>query len=301
MPYLTGFADEASPGMEGQIRATRELGWNCIEARGVEGKNIHDISDEAFDRVCGLLAGSGVKINCFGSAIANWSKSILDPFDITLREISRAIPRMRRLDTRLIRVMSYAVLKDRGPEDQEEKERFRRLREMQKRFADAGIQPVHENCMNYGGMGWTYSLRLLENVPGMKLVFDTGNPPGSIDYTRPEPRPMQSSWEFYSHVREHVAYVHIKDAVMLDPEPGTRDARARYTFPGEGAGDVRRIFKDLIARGYDGGISIEPHMAVVHHEGSGKSSDEIRFATYVEYGRRTEKMIRDIAAELKPK
>ena len=48
----------------------------------------------------------------------------------------------------------------------------------------AGIQPVHENCMNYGGMGWPYAVELLENVPGLKWVFDTANPIFNADRSR---------------------------------------------------------------------------------------------------------------------
>ena len=40
--YLTGIADEASQDIE-QIRTTKELGWNAIESRFINGKNIHDI------------------------------------------------------------------------------------------------------------------------------------------------------------------------------------------------------------------------------------------------------------------
>lgn len=289
--YLTGFADEAAPDIEGQIRATRELVWQFIEARSIKDKNIHDISDDEFDSVCEKLAAAGIRINCFGSAIANWGKSILESFDSSLAEARRAIPRMKRLGTQMIRIMSFAVLKDRGPEDQMEEERFRRLRELQKLFADEGLVAVHENCMNYGGMGWKYTLRLLENVPGLKLVFDTGNPVGSDDYTKPPPYPKQSAWEFYSKVRDHVVYVHIKDCIW-DPEK----KKAVYTFPGEGQGDVRRIVKDLLSRGYDGGFSIEPHLAVVYHDPTLKSDTEVRYRNYIEYGRRMEQIIREAQA-----
>ncbi|MGQ9661303.1 MAG: sugar phosphate isomerase/epimerase family protein [Kiritimatiellia bacterium] len=289
--YLTGFADEAAPDIEGQLRATRELGWQFIEARSINGKNIHDISDDEFDSVCEKLEAAGIRINCFGSAIANWGKSILEPFDSSLAEARRAIPRMKRLGTRLIRIMSFAVLKDRGPEDQMQEERFRRLRELQKMFADEGLVAVHENCMNYGGMGWKYTLRLLENVPGLKLVFDTGNPVGSDDYTKPPPYPKQSAWEFYSKVRDHVVYVHIKDGIW---DPGKK--KVVYTFPGEGQGDVRRIVKDLLSRGYDGGFSIEPHLAVVYHDPTLKSDTEVRYRNYIEYGRRMEQIIREAQA-----
>ena len=43
--YLTGFADEAAQDLATQIKATKELGWNAIESRNINGKNIHDISE----------------------------------------------------------------------------------------------------------------------------------------------------------------------------------------------------------------------------------------------------------------
>ena len=287
--YLTGFADEAAPDIEGQIRATKALGWKYIEARSVNGTNLHDISDEAFEEVVGKLQDAGVGINCFGSAIANWGKSIAGPFDATLAEAGRAIPRMQRLGTRLIRIMSYAVLPDNDPGDQMEEERFRRLRVLHRMFTEAGLTPVHENCMNYGGMSWQHTLRLIEHVPGLKLVFDTGNPVFTDDRARARPYPKQSSWEFYTHVKEHVAYVHVKDGVW---DPGTQ--QITYTYPGEGDGDVVRIVSDLLQSGYDGGISIEPHMAVVHHDASVTSPEEQRFHTYVEYGRRMERIVAEV-------
>ncbi|HEY3376119.1 MAG TPA: TIM barrel protein [Armatimonadota bacterium] len=292
MLYLTGFADEAAVEIDGQIAATKTLGWENIESRNVSGKNIHDISDEEFDVVYGKLQDAGVKINCFGAAIANWGKQITDPFDSSLAETKRAIPRMQRLGTKLVRIMSFAVLPDRGPDDQMEEERFRRVRELQAMFTDAGITPVHENCMNYGGMGWTYTLKLIEHVPGLKLVYDTGNPVFTDDRTKPTPYPKQSAWEFYQHVKEHIAYMHIKDGVW-DAAQG----KSTFTYPGEGDGDVRRIMTDLLVNGYDGGISIEPHLAVVFHDASVQSEESVKFANYVEYGRRMIRMIEEIGAE----
>ncbi len=289
--YLTGFADEAASDLAGQIRATRALGWKYIEARNIDGVNIHDLEPAAFDRVCEQLEGSGVSINCFGSAIANWGKTIDDPFDITVAEVKRAIPRMQRLGVKLVRIMSYAVRKD--SDDQMDEERFRRLREIQRMFTDAGLQPVHENCMNYGGMSWQHTLRLVENVPGLKLVFDTGNPLASRDWSAADPGARQDSWSFYEHVRDHVIYIHIKDSAA-DPATGKRE----YTYPNEGEGEVRRIIKDLLQRGYDGGISIEPHLAVVYHDTSITAPDDIRFANYVEYGRRMMALIEGVRAEL---
>ncbi len=291
--YLTGFADEAGMALETQIRVTRELGWRHLEARkvqvpGFEPDWIHDLPETAFARLADTLAAAGVSVNCFGSAIGNWSKRVADPFETTLAEIARAIPRMQRLGTRLVRIMSYAV----GPgDDHQEPERFRRLREIQRRFADAGLTPVHENCMNYGGMGWPFTLRLLEHVPGLRLCFDTGNPVFSDDRRRPPPCPKQSSWDFYAHVREHIAYVHVKDG-RFDAAAG----RAVYTFPGDGDGDVQRILADLLRRGYDGGISIEPHLGAVFHDPQSAHRLDAP-AIYVAYGRRLEALLGAIPAD----
>ena len=294
--YYTGFADEAAHGLTGQIAATQQLGWTAIESRKIDGINIHDLSDAAFDNVERQLQAAGVTVSCFGSAIANWGKSIEGPDTPSLEEAKRAIPRMRRLGTTFIRIMSYAVLPGRGPEQQLAEERFRRLRDLTSLFLDNGLQPLHENCNNYGGMGWQYTLRMLEAVPGLRLVFDTGNPVQDDDFSRPKTvqgrYPKQSSWEFYQQVRSHIDYVHIKDA-RFDPASGS----TTHTFPGEGAGEVRRIVADLLANSYDGGFSIEPHLAVVHHDPGITAPEEIMRANYLEYGRRFMAMVTQLQSE----
>ena len=282
--YLTGFADEVSQDLEEQIQVTKELGWNAIEARSVWGTNIHDIGEKDFERVRRLLDDAEVHINCFGSTIANWSKHVTDPFDQTLAELARAIPRMQVLDTKLIRIMSYArCLGD----EQHKEERFRRLREICDRLIDSGITPVHENCMNFGGMSWLHSLELIDNVPGLKLVFDTGNPVISKDYSKTTVE-NQDPVEFFEKIRNHIAYIHIKDARI-------KDGKESFLYPGDGDANIRQILQILYHNDYQGGVSIEPHMATVFHDpNSNKSSAEESYAIYVEYGRRLMLLLREV-------
>jgi sugar phosphate isomerase/epimerase len=300
--YYTGFADEAGASIDVQIQATQELGWSNIEARGIDGINLTDISDEKFDEVCAKLASAGVKINCFGSAIANWSR---DPrkdedFQYSVEALRRAIPRMHRLGAKMLRGLSFAVVKDEEPDNPAlEKIIFDKVRYLVSLCEDAGVLYLHENCMNYGGMSHQHTLKLLDaiNSPNFKLVFDTGNPVFTDRRIGPKPYRKQSSWEFYANVKEFVHYVHIKDARYID-ETGGIFPKAEHTFPGEGQGDVEKIVKDLFQGGFDGGFSIEPHLAVVFHDDSVQSEDEVKYANYIEYGRRFMQMVDKARAEI---
>jgi len=290
---LMGIGDEGANTIDGQIRAAQELGWQHIEMRGVEvpgfkKDNLHNIPDEAFALVERKLKDADIGVYCFGSTIMNWAKTVETPFDVTLAEVRRAIPRMQRLGSKYIRVMSFK------PKDDEATIPavvFQRVREVTSMFLDAGLQPVHENCMNYGGMSWQHALDLLDKVPGLKWVFDTANPIFNPDRSKALPWPKQDPWEFWEHLRDHSVHIHIKDATW---NPAKKDAD--YNWPGEGQGRVRDILKDAFARGYDAGISIEPHMVVVFHDANSAANDDAMRANYVEYGRRLEKLISEVKA-----
>jgi sugar phosphate isomerase/epimerase len=196
---------------------------------------------------------------------------------------------MQRLGTRLVRIMSFK------PEDAADTIPpvvFERVGEVTRRFLDAGLQPVHENCMNHGGMSARHARELLERVAGLQWVFDTANPIFNADRSQPKPWPKQDPWEFWTQVRDVTAHIHVKDATW---NPARNDAD--YHWPGEGAGRVRDILRDALRRGYRGGISIEPHLAVVFHDASVQAPAEVQYRTYVEYGRRLERLVKELQSE----
>ncbi|MEK6794033.1 MAG: sugar phosphate isomerase/epimerase family protein [Spirochaetota bacterium] len=291
MMYFTGFADEAGKTIDVQIKATKELGWTNIESRAIEGINMTDITDAKFDEVAGKLKDAGVTINCFGSAVANWAKypDREEDFQKSIEELTRALPRMKRLGTKYIRAMSFKMALDNYPPTPEiEKEIFRKVTHLSKMCEDAGVMYLHENCMNYGGLSQAHTLKLIENIKSkaFKLVFDTGNPVAAYDRQAGLADKRQSAWEFYSAVRDHIEYVHIKDGVFKDMPANGFYANVDWKYPGEGEGDVIRIIDDMVKRGYDGGFSIEPHMALVFHDTSIQSPEAEMYRIYVEYGKR---------------
>ncbi len=298
MIQFCGIGDEAGNPLSVQIRATKTLGWRHIEMRNVEvpgfaSGNVHDIPEPAFEQLAGELKDAGVEVCGFGSTIGNWASRITDDFALTMERVERAIPRLQRLGAKLVRVMSYAVLKDaegNDVPDQMAGERFRRLREIKARFDDAGLITVHENCMNYGGMSISHALETLENVPGLRWVFDTCNPVFNPD--RDNPPHLQDPWAFYQAVKPAISHIHIKDG-RYNPEKKDCD----YTLPGDGDGQVVRILTDLIGGGYDGFVSIEPHTAVVFHsagEGAGldpEAKAREQYDSFVLYGGRMKALV----------
>lgn len=285
---LTGIGDEAGNTIDAQILAAQELGWKNLEMRGVEvpgfpKANFHEIPDKAFDVCIEALKSAGIGVHCFGSTIMNWAKTVETPWEITLAEVKRCIPRMQRLGTKFVRIMSF---KPKDDEDRTPAIVFDRVCEVTRMFLDSGLTPVHENCMNYGGMSWRHALELLDKVPGLKWVFDTANPVFNPDRSKPKPWSQQDPWEFWTHVRDHVVHIHVKDATW---NPSKKDAD--YNWPGEGQGRVRDILSDALARGYDGAVSIEPHMVIVFHDAGSKSDDSAMRRNFVEYGRRLQKIL----------
>lgn len=296
----SGFADEAAADIRGQVAATKRLGWASIESRNIDGTNLTDISDEKFEEVCRVVAEAGVRIDCFGSAVANWGK---DPrkdedFERSVAELSRALPRMKRLGTKLLRGMSFGIVKDIPPEDAEYARLVvSRVEPLVRMCEEAGVLYIHENCMNWGGQSWEHTLRLLDAIasPAFALVFDTGNPPFSFDRRGGEPWKLQSSWDFYRNVKHAITHVHIKDCVYIGPSDGIFP-KARFTLPGEGDGDVVRIVEDLVASGYEGFLSIEPHTETVFHADSGGSLEEAKAESYIAYGKRLMELVDAAAA-----
>ena len=139
---ITGIGDEAANTIDGQIKAHQALGWRWIEMRGVEvpgypKANFHEIPDAAFDSAAGKLKDAGISVYCFGSTIMNWQKTVATPFDVTLGEVKRCIPRMQKLGTKFVRVMSFKPSDDEAtiPRDV-----FNRVREVTRMFLDAGLQ-----------------------------------------------------------------------------------------------------------------------------------------------------------------
>jgi sugar phosphate isomerase/epimerase len=291
-PELTyaGVADEAARGLAGQVAALRELGWRQIELRDVDGTAIADLDERAFDRLALTLADAGLSTVCVDSRIANWARPITTSFDDDLRELDVLARRCAVLGTRYVRIMSYP--NDGLDEDEWGRRVEARVRTLAARAQDAGLVLLHENCSGWAGTRPDRMRRLVDAVAatggtGLRLLFDTGN---GIAYG-------YEAYDVLAEIVDLVAHVQVKDATGTSTDPV-------YTMPGEGRGRVADCLRLLVEHGYDGTVSIEPHLHVRPHETAQRADQQADQAadqaaatalaeSFITYGRRLERLVRE--------
>ena len=277
MIKFSGFADEAGKDIETQIRATKELGWDAIELRFINGVNATDIDDAVFEDAAQKLSDNGIIVPCFGSAVCN-NKDPLVSADVEycFAALERAVPRMKKLGTKYIRGMACRYHPELSRAENE-KLIFPIIKKIASFCEKHDIVYLCENC---GG----YTTDFYDSIPVLKkeidsksfgFVYDTGNTVGAKNIFADGSYEYQQPLKYYDIIKEYIDYVHIKDQ-RIDA-----DGNRVRTYPGEGDAEVVKILTDLISGGYDGNIAIEPHL--------GKTYEE-----YVEYGKRTMSIIEKI-------
>lgn len=287
MPFkFTGFTDEAEKSLEQQISTLKEVGWDAIELRLIDGKNVCDQSDEDWKKTWEACQAANISVVGFGGQIGNWARPIDSDFQMDLDELKRVAPRMREADCAFLRIMSYPNSSDNPLERAEWKqETVRRLKELAIIAEGEGVILGHENCSGYGETPAGF-LELVEAIdsPAFQLIFDTGN--NSLhDHN------TAVTWNYYQACRAQITHVHIKAA-----KPGP-DGKAFVTCHVDEDPLQERILRDLEATGYDGWLSIEPHLKAAVHAGQDIDESGEARQVWVEYARRLEKLVDTIASK----
>lgn len=273
-PRLTGIADEGGSSITEQLACHRALGWNTLELRSVDGTALARLAQRQLDNTCDEIVAAGFTVPVLDSQIGNWRSDISDPFEYDIQELERLSSVARRLSSRMVRIMSYPNARDRVEEPAWKAEVFRRLKILAQRAEAAGLVLVHENCAGWAGRSPAHSQCLLDAVPGdsLQLLFDFGN--------GPEHGYLNAAW--LEPLWPRIAHVHLKDASFLDNE-------VVYTLPGEGVCELAAGVAYLIARGYRGWWSIEPHLSLIPHhlQAPGQPQSE----AYVRYAQRAHALL----------
>jgi sugar phosphate isomerase/epimerase len=236
---FTGFADEISPQFETQLAVASATGVHAIEIRGVNGRGIQTYTPAEAEGLQKALAEKGMHVSSIGSPIGKIQ--ITDPFEPHFEEFKNVVALCKVFGTRFIRMFSFYV-----PEGEAEKYEDEVMRRMERLIAYAQEQDVillHENEKAIYGDIAPRCLKLMQRFYGdhFRAVFDFAN---FIQCG-------QDTLEAWEMMKPYIAYVHIKDA---------KAGSGQVTPAGWGDGHVKEILRKLKEKGYEGYLSLEPHL-----------------------------------------
>lgn len=238
---LSGFADEAADTIDDQIRVIQNAGLTHIDPRLFNSNvSIVDI-DEAFARdVKSKLDAAGISANMLGTPIGKID--ITDDFQMDLDRLDRVAKTAEMLDCRDIRVFSYfnKTCKSAGAWRDES---IKRLATLKDRAKGHGLVLFNENELHLYGAEVAHVRDIANELrdDAFKMIFDFDN------YNQTG----EDVWLAWETLRDVTDAFHLKES----------DKDCQHVPIGEGAGRSREILTDALQRGWDGCLSLEPHLA----------------------------------------
>jgi len=238
---ISGFSDEIHSAIDVQFQVLNKLDIEYFEPRGIDGKNISTLTDEEVTLLKEKMIQYGIKVSSIGSPIGKIK--VTDDFETHFAMFQRVVNIAAELETKYIRIFSF--YHDNGSEwtNEEKSEVIARLRKMVDYAREYDVVLLHENENDTYGNTADRCADLMQELfcDHFKSVFDPANFVQS----------GQDAKYAYDILKEYIAYMHIKDACFKD----------RGVVPaGMGDGNVEYILKDLFVNGYDGFLSLEPHL-----------------------------------------
>ncbi len=240
MIRLSGFADEIAADPAVQIEVLQSEGIRFVELSGAWGKNVLDFSPAERQDFRRRFHDAGLGVSAIGSPIGKVPIDEAWPDHVARFKI--ALDAAKFFEAPYLRVFSYFAPKVGRIEDHRE-EVLRRLNEQVALARSGRVRLLQENESDVYASTTERCLDLLKNVPDMDMIFDPAN------FIQAGVRPAEA----WPRLADRVAYFHIKDAIL-----GT----GRVVPAGEGDGALADILRNAIQqRGYEGYLSLEPHLA----------------------------------------
>ncbi len=237
---ISGFADEANPVLAKQIEVLKSLDMSYIEMRGIEGRNIIHHTNDEIREIKKTIDDAGIALSSVGSPLGK--HKLEEDFAPQLEDFKRGVEVAHMMGTRNIRMFSFY-----GPKGADrstyEGQVFDRLEQFVK-YAEANdVVLLHENEKDIYGEMAPECLKLMKTFGSdhFRACFDFAN----------FLQAKQDTLEAYELLKDYISYVHIKDACW---ETG------RVVPAGTGDGNVEIILGKLFANGYNGFLSLEPHL-----------------------------------------
>jgi len=244
MAKLSAFADEVTEEFLGQVEYLASQGVGCIEPRFVNKKNIMDLNKAELDEAKKMIDDRGLKVSAIGSPIG---KVRLDePFDKHLDRFKHAIDLAVFFETPFIRMFSYYAPEGKNIDDYRN-EVIDRMAAKVDLLSGVDVTMVHENEAHIYGHTAEHCVEMVEavNSPKFRLVYD----PANFVWGEKITNNVETCWPL---MKPYVVHVHIKDWKLGAADVGS--------IPGQGDGQIKELLAELAAAGYDGCLTMEPHL-----------------------------------------
>jgi sugar phosphate isomerase/epimerase len=256
---LSGFADEISPDLDEQLAVLGAESISHLELRSVWSVNVADLDDGQVATLRRRLDHSGVQVSAIGSPIGKIG--IDAPLGPELERLRRIADIAGELGTALVRVFSFFVPPGQDPRQ------FRgrvidRMAALAALAAERGLVLAHENEKEIYGDRPERCADIVASVgsPALRATFDAAN------FVQCGVRPHADAYEL---LRPYLEYVQIKDALA---------ATGEVVPAGQGDGQVRETLAALRDSGFEGYLSLEPHLATAGRFGGSSGPDGFRVA-----------------------
>lgn len=238
---LTGFADEIDTNMDKQISLLLKLKQSHIEFRSGNHIGVADYTLEEAMEIKKRLDRDSIKVSAIGSPIGKIL--ITEDFEAHFLLFQHVVALAKVLDTPYIRMFSFFIPEGDNP-DIYKKEVFDRIQRFVQYAKEQKVILLHENEKDIYGDTDDRCYELMKNFYGdhFKLTFDFAN------FVQCGVNTLKA----YELLKPFIEYIHIKDAIMDTGE---------VVPPGKGDGHLSEILWDLNNNGYEGYLSLEPHLS----------------------------------------
>lgn len=237
---ISGFADEIDADIDKQIALLKQLDLSYIEFRSAGGINVADYTIDQAKALKEKLDANGIRLSAVGSPIGKIG--IADDFAPHLEKLDHVMELAKIFETDRIRMFSFYMPKESNPHDYRD-EVLRRTEAMVAAAAKQNILLLHENEKGiYGDMA-VRCLDLMKQFygPNYQCTFDFAN------FVQCGQDPLEA----YEMLAPYVSYIHVKDAMAKD---------GLVVPAGQGDGKLKEVFTLLDKAGYQGFLSLEPHL-----------------------------------------
>ena len=111
---ISGFSDEIDENIDKQFETLQKLGIKYFEPRGINGKNIADLTDDEVFKLLTAMKKYGIRASSIGSPIGKIG--IRDDFEPHFEKFKRVVEIAKMLGTEYIRMFSFYIPEGQNPD-----------------------------------------------------------------------------------------------------------------------------------------------------------------------------------------